>query len=113
MYFKAKVSKCLLCSNEISMKTFFYVDRMLTELIFLHVQKISLYILKRPTNLSEIDFYKIKIYQIFGSNMAQPQSGICEAAIVEDDLDGKGVAGFVSERNLDFALTPCLDKLID
>lgn len=113
MYFEAKVPRRLLRSNEIPMGTFFCVDGMSTGPVFLHVQGISLYVPKRPTNLSGIDFYKMKIYRTFGSNMAQPQSGICGAAIVEDDSDEGGVAGFFSEGNSDFALTPCLDELID
>ena len=35
------------------------------------------------------------------------------AALVEDDEDGGGVAGFFQEANDDFALTPCLDEFID
>lgn len=55
----------------------------------------------------------MKIYRIFGSNMAQPQPEICGAAIVEDDSDEGEVAGFFSEGNSDFALTPCFNELID
>lgn len=54
----------------------------------------------------------MKIYRSFGSNIAQSRSGICGAAIVEDDSDEGGVAGFSSEGNSDFPLTPCLNELI-
>lgn len=113
MYFEAKVPRRLLRSNEIPMGTFFCVDGMSTGAVFLHVQGISLYVPNRPADLSKIENSRMKIYRIFGSNMAQPQPGICGAAIVEDDSDEGGVAGFFSEGNSDFALTPCLNELID
>ncbi len=114
MYFEANVPRRLLRSNEIPMGTFFCVDGMSTGAVFLHVQGISVYVPKRPADLSGIEHSRMKIYRIFGSNMAQPQPGICGAAIVEDDSDeGGGVAGFFSEGNSDFALSPCLNELID
>lgn len=113
MYFEANVPRRLLRSNEIPMGTFFCVDGMSTGAFFLHVQGISLYVLKRPANLSGIEHSRMKIYRILGSNMSHPQPGICGAAIVEDDSDEGGVARFFSEGNSDFALSPCLNELID
>lgn len=86
---------------------------MSTGAVFLQVQGISLYVPNGPAGLSGIGHSRMKIYRIFGSNMAQPQPGICGAAIVEDDSDEGGIAGFFSEENSDFALTPCLNELID
>ena len=113
MYFESKVPRRLLRSNEIPLGTFFCVDGMSTGAIFLQVQGISLYIPNRPADVSGIEHSSMKIYRIFGSNMALPQPGVCGAAIVEDDSDEGGVAGFFSEGNSDFALTPCLNELID
>lgn len=103
----------LLRSNEIPMGVFFCLDGMSAGAIFLHVQGISVYVPERPADLSGIEHASMKIYRIFGSNMAQPQPGICGAAIVEDDSNEGGVAGFFSERNSNFALSPCLNRRTD
>lgn len=85
MYFEAKVPGRLLRSNEIPMGTLFCVDGISTGAVFLHVQGISVYVPKRPADLSRIELSRIKIYRIFGSNVAQPQPGIRGATTVEDD----------------------------
>ena len=41
------------------------------------------------------------------------REGICGAAIVEDDTDDGGVAGFCWEASPNYAFSPCLNELID
>lgn len=78
-----------------------------------HVQGISLYLPNRPADNFGIGHSRMKIYRIFGADMAHPQPGTYGAAIVEDDSDEGGVARVFSEGNPDFALTPCLNELIN
>ena len=42
-----------------------------------------------------------------------PLEGICGTAIVEDNTEDGGVAGFVQHGNSDWVLAPCLGELID
>jgi len=44
---------------------------------------------------------------------AVPRDGICGAALVEDDSEEGGVAGFFQNGNSYYALSPCLDEFID
>lgn len=97
MYFEAKVPRRLLRSNEIPQGAFFCVDGISTEVVFLHVQGISLYVPNTAADLSGIEHSRMTIYRIFGLNMAQPHPETCGAAIVKDDSDEGGVAGFFLE----------------
>ena len=68
-----------------------------------------------PNNTTKIPFHKMVLYQQFGNHGggASMRKGIRGAAIVEDDTDNGGVAGFFDEASPHYAFSPCLDELID
>jgi len=112
-YFEAKGPRRLLRSQEIPFGVFFCVDGMSTGAVFLQTQGISLDLPPRPLSMADITFSKWKVFRSFGALGSVPREGICGAPLVEDDSDQGGVAGFFVNGNSDFALTPCLDELID
>lgn len=67
----------------------------------------------RPPNMTEIPFHKMLLHQHFGNGGVTMREGICGAAIVEDDTDDGGVAGFCWEASPNYAFSPCLNELID
>ena len=64
----------------------------------------------RPPNKTETSFHKMVLYQQFGNAGTTTREG---AAIMEDDTDDGGVAGFLGEASPNYAFSPCLDELID
>ena len=112
-YFEAKVPRRLLRAHEIPNGAFFSVDGMSTGVVFMQAQGLTLDIPPRPRDMNEIDFFKMRIYRGFGALGTVPREGICGAAFVEDDSEEGGVAGFFQNGNADYALSPCLDELID
>ena len=53
-------------------------------------------------NSPDIQFYVMRMYQGYGAIGAMSQDGLCGAAIVEDEAENGGVAGFVRYRNGDW-----------
>lgn len=112
-YFEAKVPRRLLRAHEIPDGAFFSVDGMSTGVVFMQAHGLTLDIPRRPQSITEIGFFKMRIYRGFGALGAVPREGVCGAAFVEDDSEEGGVAGFFQDGNADYALSPCLDELID
>jgi hypothetical protein len=112
-YFEAKGPHRLLRSQEIPLGAFFCVDGMSTGAVFMQAQGISLDIPSRPPFMTAIPFPKWEIFRGFGALGSVPRQGICGVALVEDDSDQGGVAGFIEYGNEYFALTPSLDEFID
>jgi hypothetical protein len=112
-YFEAKGPRRLLRSREIPLGAFFCVDGMSTGAVFMQAQGISLEIPSRPPFMTAIPFPKWEIFRGFGALGSVPRQSICGAALVEDDSDQGGVAGFFEYGNEYFALTPSLDEFID
>ena len=63
--------------------------------------------------MTKTSFPKVVLYQQFGNAGATMREGIRDAAVVEDDTDDGGVAGFFGEAFRNYAFSPCLDELID
>ena len=112
-YFEAKRPRRLLRSQEIPDGAFFSVDGMSTGIVYMQAQGLALDIPPRPQFCTDITFAKMRIYRGFGAMAAVPRDGICGAALVEDDSEEGGVAGFFQNGNSYYALSPCLDELID
>ncbi len=112
-YFEAKIPRRLLRSHEILDGAWFSVDGMSTRVVFMQAQGLTLDIPQRPQPTIDITFFKRRIYRAFETIGAAQREGVCGAALVEDDTEGGGAAGFFQNGNSDFALSPCLDELID
>ena len=112
-YFESKIPRRLLRSAEIPDGKFFSLDGMSTGVVFMQSQGLTLDFTSRPQNSTNIPYYKMRIYRALGSINAVPRAGVCGAAIVEDETDEGGVAGFFQNGDDDFSLSPCLDELID
>jgi hypothetical protein len=112
-YFEAKRPRRLLRSQEIPDGVFFSVDGMSTGVMYMQAQGLALDIPPRPQPYTDITFAKMRIYRGFGVMTALPRDGICGAALVEDDSEEGGVAGFFQDGNSYYALSPCLDEFID
>lgn len=112
-YFEAKRPRRLLRPQEIPDGAFFCIDGMSTGAVFMQVHGITLDIPPRPSSMTAIQFSKWKIFRGFGAFDSVPRQGICGAALVEDDSDEGGVAGFFVNGNAYYGLTPCLDEFID
>jgi hypothetical protein len=112
-YFEARRPRRLLRSQEIPQGTFFSIDGMSTGLVYMQAQGLSLDIPPRPQNGTNVTFVKLRIYRCFGAMAAVPRDGVCGAALVEDDSEEGGVAGFFQNGNSHYALSPCLDEFID
>ena len=112
-YFESKVPKRLLRSHEIRNGVFFSMDGMSTGIVFLMAEGIALDTPNRPAGMTEIRFSKWTVYRNFGAVQDVPREGVCGAAIVEDDTDEGGVAGFFQMGNANFGFAPVLDEFID
>ena len=112
-YFEYKPPRRLLRSHEIPNGSFFSMDGMSTGVVFLMAEGIALDTPKRPAGMTEIRFSKCGVYRIFGAVQDVQREGVCGAAIVEDDTDEGGVAGFFQMGNAYFGFAPVLDELID
>lgn len=119
-YFEAQTPLRLLRSEELERsKTgkWFSVDGMSTGLLFLFLRGISLYQAPRPSpNPNQIDFSKWTtehVFRLIGPAGGSAKDGICGAAIVEDDPEMGGVAGFFQLANDEICLSPVLDELMD
>ena len=119
-YFEAQTPLRLLRSEELERsKTgkWFSVDGMSTGLLFLFLRGVSLYQARRPSpNPIQIDFCKWTtehVFRLIGPAGGSTKDGICGAAIVEDDPEMGGVAGFFQLANDEICLSPVLDEFID
>ena len=112
-YFESKVPKRLLRSHEIPNGVYFSMDGMSTGVVFLMAEGIALHCPKRPARMTEIQFSQWRVYRNFGAVQDVPREGVCGAAIVEDDTDEGGVAGFFQMGNTNFGFAPVLDEFID
>lgn len=120
-YFEAQTPLRLLRSEELEQsKTgkWFSVDGMYTRLLFLFLRGVSLYQARRPSpDRIQIEFCKWTtehVFRLIGPAGGSAQDGVCGAAIVEDDPEMGGVAGFFQLANNDeICLSPVLDELID
>ena len=112
-YFEVKAPRRLLRGVDIPQGAFFAVDGMSTGLVFMQAHGLSMEIPPRPPNVEEIKFFKMTLCRGFGALGAVAREGICGAAFVEDDSEEGGVAGFFQNGNGDYAMSPCLDELID
>ena len=86
---------------------------MSTGVVFLQAQGLTLMIPPRPENSTDIQYHKMRTYQGFGAIGTLPRDGLSGAAIVEDETDNGGVAGFVQYGYIDCIFSRCLDELID
>ena len=112
-YFEANGPTRLLRSQEIPLGAFFCVDGMSTGAVFMQAHGVTLDFPPRPTGMTGIRFIQMNIFRGFGAMGAVPRDSICGAPIVEEGLDRGGIAGFFQIGNADYALSPCLDELID
>ncbi|KAL8918001.1 MAG: hypothetical protein Q9172_005592 [Xanthocarpia lactea] len=114
-YFESKVPRRLLYRSQIPCGQFFTLDGMSSGMLWLQSQGVTLMFPPRPPNTTEIPFHKMMLYQQFGNTGGgtMMREGIRGAAIVEDDTDDGGVAGFFSEASPNYAFSSCLDELID
>ena len=112
-YFQAKTPRRLLRSEEIDNGAWFAVDGITTGVVYLEVHGSTMACPRRPPDVTEIEFYDWKIYRGFGALGIVPREGICGAAIVEDDSEDGGVAGFVQHGDPEWISSPCLGELID
>lgn len=113
-YFGAKQPRRLLRSTAIADGQWYATDGMSTGVVFLQAQGLTLVMVPpRPENSPDTQFYMMRMYQGFGATGALPRDGVCGAAIVEDETDDGGVAGFVQYGYGDWIFSPCLDEIID
>ncbi|KAI4212427.1 MAG: hypothetical protein LQ351_004859 [Letrouitia transgressa] len=112
-YFESKVPRRLLYRGQVPLGVFFGLDGMSSGMLWFQSQGVTMMLPKRPSNMTEIGFHKMILYQQFGNGGVTMREGICGAAIVEDDTDSGGVAGFFWEASPNHAFSPCLDELID
>ncbi|KAL9099006.1 MAG: hypothetical protein Q9163_005432 [Psora crenata] len=112
-YFESKVPRLLLYRSQVPLGVFFALDGMSSGMLWFQSQGVTMMFPPRPPNMTEISFHKMILYQQFGNGGVTMREGICGAAIVEDDTDDGGVAGFFWEASPNYAFSPCLDELID
>ncbi len=119
-YFEAQTPLRLLRSEELQRsKTgkWFSVDGMSTGLLFLFLRGVSLCQARRPSsNPIHIDFSNWStehVFRLIGPAGGSAKDGIFGAAIVEDDPEMGGVAGFFQFTNDEICLSPVLNELID
>ena len=112
-YFEAKKPRRLLRSHEISNGAWFAVDGISTGVVFLQAQGLTLACQRRSPGVTAIAFSEWIVYRGFGALGVVPLEGIRGAAIVEENTEDCGVAGFVQHGNADWVLAPCLGELID
>lgn len=112
-YFESKVPRRLLYRSQVPLGVFFALDGMSSGMLWFQSQGVTMMFPPRPPNITEISFHKMMLYQQFGNGGVTMREGMCGAAIVEDDTDDGGVAGFFWEASANYAFSPCLDELID
>ncbi|KAL2037318.1 hypothetical protein N7G274_010007 [Stereocaulon virgatum] len=112
-YFESKVPRRLLYRSQIPLGVFFALDGMSSGMLWFQSQGVTMMFPRRPHNMTEISFHKMILYQQFGNGGMERNEGTCGAAIVEDDTDDGGVAGFFWEAYPHYAISPCLNGLID
>ncbi|KAL9100873.1 MAG: hypothetical protein Q9163_003800 [Psora crenata] len=105
-YFEAKIPSRLLRSLEIPDGAFFSMDGMSTGVVYMQAQGLTLDIPPRHKSTTEITFSKILICRQFTATGAVPREGGYGAALLEDDTEKGGVAGFFQIGNEDFAFSP-------
>lgn len=113
-HFDTERPRRLLRSTEVVSGSWFRVDGMSTGAVFLEAVGISLRVSPWPPgSTAGIEWSK---YQIYDGNLgARPVEGLCGGAIIDDGAGTEkgGVAGFFFLGGPTYALSPCLDRLID
>ena len=112
-YFESKAPKRLLYRSQVPLGGFFGLDGMSSGMLWFQSQGVTMMFPPRLPNMTEIPFHKMVLYQQFGNGGVTMREGICGAAIVDDDTDDGGVAGFFWQASPNYAFSPCLDELID
>ena len=112
-YFESKPPRRLLRGAEIELGAWFSVDGMSTGMVSLRAVGITMQVPPRPARTTEIQWTDWNLFDGFGQINTILRGGIYGAAIVEDDVDDGGVAGFFHQGNGEWASSPCLDELID
>ncbi|KAL8941733.1 MAG: hypothetical protein Q9216_002061 [Gyalolechia sp. 2 TL-2023] len=112
-YFESKRPRRLLRGAEIELGAWFSVDGISTGMVFLRAAGITMELPPRPARTTEIEWTGWNLFDGFGQINTELRGGICGAAIVEEDVDDGGVAGFFCHGHGQWALSPCLDELID
>jgi len=116
-YFQAKSPKRLLRSSEIRYNTWCSLDSMATGLVFLRDTGVVDESPPRPGGIiiPFAQFQTSNIYKCIGPIGGVVRDGVCGAPIVVDDADDGGIVGFfqLGEENCEWAMSPCLDDLID
>lgn len=112
-YFESKRPRRLLRGSEIELGAWFTVDGMSTGMVSLRAIGITMEVPPRPARMTEIEWSDWNLFDGYGQINTVLRDGICGAAIVEDDTDNGGVAGFFQKGIGEWASSPCLDALID
>lgn len=113
IYFESKRPRRLLRGSEIELGSWFSVDGMSSGMVFFRALGITMELPPLPAQSTKIEWMDWKLFDGYGQIDTVLRDGICGAAIVEDDVDDGGVAGFFHRGNGMWALSPCLDVLID
>ncbi|KAL8857989.1 MAG: hypothetical protein Q9178_005449 [Gyalolechia marmorata] len=112
-YFESKRPRRLLRHDEIELGAWFSIDGVSTGLVSLRTIGITMEVPPRPPGTTKIRYTNLNLFDGFGQMNTILRNGICGAAIVEENVDDGGVAGFFHLGNGGWALSPCLDELID
>ncbi|KAE8349273.1 hypothetical protein BDV28DRAFT_152044 [Aspergillus coremiiformis] len=115
--FQAQIPNRLLRSSQTPNNVWCSLDGMATGLVFLRVAGVRIRPAKRPPGVQTpfLDFKADNIMDYIGPVGGPIREGVCGAPIVVDDGQDGGVVGFFQfgESNSSWALSPCLDDLID
>lgn len=116
-YFQAQPPNRLLRSTEIQNHTWCCADGMASGAVFLRVAGVKDRRPPRPPGIAVpfTEFITENIYRLYGPTAGSIRRGVCGAPIVMDDNEDGGIVGFfqLGAEGSAWALSPCLDDLID